>query len=200
MAWIIFLFSQGGSLECFTRLWRIGACLLTTSINSLYHTARETDRQTQRERLITFLSFHSVCPAGKDYVADRLSSTCYRLDLSLKNWTTARDDCAANGEMLVVLEPVVKAQFIKNFLTANRRKFWDGEEKKKKKKKKKPFCTILSIVCTHWLVELLERSAVFLPVSVFVCGVLCQLCDDVEKVSTMLWSYCHNVNETCTVL
>ena len=37
---IIFLFSQGGSLECFNRLWRIGACLLTTSINSLYHTAK----------------------------------------------------------------------------------------------------------------------------------------------------------------
>ena len=40
MAWMIFLFNQGGSLECFTRLWRIGACLLTTSLNSLYHTAR----------------------------------------------------------------------------------------------------------------------------------------------------------------
>ena len=103
---------------------------MTTSINSLYHTARETDRQTQRERLITFLSFHSVCPAGKDYVADRLSSTCYRLDLSVKNWTTARDDCAANGEMLVVLEPVVKAQFIKDLMTANRRMFCDGEKTK----------------------------------------------------------------------
>ena len=28
LAWIIFLFNQGGSLECFTRLWRIDACLL----------------------------------------------------------------------------------------------------------------------------------------------------------------------------
>ena len=69
-----------------------------------------------------------MCPAGKDYVADRLSSTCYRLDLSMKNWTTARDDCAANGEMLVVLEPVVKAQFIKDFITANKRKFCDGKK------------------------------------------------------------------------
>ena len=40
MAWMIFLFNQGGSLDCFTRLWRAGACILTTSINSLYHTAR----------------------------------------------------------------------------------------------------------------------------------------------------------------
>ena len=40
MGWKIFLFNQGGSMECFTRLWWIGACLLTTSINSLYHTAR----------------------------------------------------------------------------------------------------------------------------------------------------------------
>ena len=40
MAWMIFLFSEGGSLERFTRLRRIGACLLTTSVNSLYHTAR----------------------------------------------------------------------------------------------------------------------------------------------------------------
>ena len=40
MAWMIFLFNQGGSLEYFTRLWRTGACLLTPSINSLYHTAR----------------------------------------------------------------------------------------------------------------------------------------------------------------
>ena len=40
MAWMIFLFNQGGSLECFTRLWRTGASLLTASINNLYHTAR----------------------------------------------------------------------------------------------------------------------------------------------------------------
>ena len=40
MAWMMFLFNQGGSSQCFTRLWRIGACLLTTSMNSLYHTAR----------------------------------------------------------------------------------------------------------------------------------------------------------------
>ena len=40
MAWMIFLFNHGGSLDCFTRLWRTGACILTTSINSLYHTAR----------------------------------------------------------------------------------------------------------------------------------------------------------------
>ena len=87
----------------------------------------ERERREWGRGVIIFLSFHSVCPAGKDYVADRLSSTCYRLDLSVKNWTTARDDCAANGEMLVVLEPVVKAQFIKDFLTANRRRFCDGD-------------------------------------------------------------------------
>ena len=69
-----------------------------------------------------------MCPAGKDYVADRLSSTCYRLELSVKNWTTARDDCAANGDMLVVLEPVVKVQFIKDFMIVNKRKFCDGKK------------------------------------------------------------------------
>ena len=40
MAWMIFLFNQGGSLECFTCLWRIGTGLLTLFINSLYHTVR----------------------------------------------------------------------------------------------------------------------------------------------------------------
>ena len=40
MAWMVFLFYKGDSWEYFTRLWRIGACLLTTSLNSLYHTAR----------------------------------------------------------------------------------------------------------------------------------------------------------------
>ena len=46
----------------------------------------------------------------------------------------------------------------------------------------------------------LERIVVCMSVSVFFCRVLCQLCDDVEKVSTMLWSFRHNVNKTCTVL
>ena len=87
---------------------------------------------------IIFLSFQSVCPAGKDYGADRLSSTCYRLELSVKEWTTARDDCEANGEVLVVLEPVVKAQFIKDFLTAYTSRFCDGE-KQQRSKNKTPF-------------------------------------------------------------
>ena len=60
-----------------------------------------------------------MCPAGKDYIADRLTGTCYRAELSEKTWAVARDACATNGEMLVVLEPVVKAQFIKDFLAAN---------------------------------------------------------------------------------
>ena len=94
------------------------------------------------------MSFQSVCPAGKDYVADRHSSTCYRLELSVKSWTTARDDCAANGEKLVVLEPVVKAQFIKDFLTANTRRFCDGE-KTTTIQKQNPFCTIHSIICIY---------------------------------------------------
>ena len=55
-------------------------------------------------------------------------------------------------------------------------------------------CTV-TVLC--WC---LERSAGFMSVSVFVCRVLCQLCDDVENVSTMLWSFRHNVNETCTIL
>ena len=65
-----------------------------------------------------------MCPAGKDYVVtERLSSTCYRLDLSpLKNWTEANNTCAANDETMVVLESMVKAQFIKDFVATNQRK------------------------------------------------------------------------------
>ena len=77
----------------------------------------------QREREIICLSFQPACPDGNSYAADRLSNTCYRLVLRPTNWILARDACEANGEMLVVLEPVVKAQFIKDFLKANRGKF-----------------------------------------------------------------------------
>ena len=69
-----------------------------------------------------------MCPADKSYIADRLTSTCYRIDLSRKNWNVARNACAANGERLVVLEPVVKAQFIKDFMIVNKRKFCDGKK------------------------------------------------------------------------
>ena len=68
-----------------------------------------------------------MCPAGKDYIADRRTRTCYRAELSEKPWAVARDACATNGEMLVVLEPVVKAQFIKDSLSANiGKQRWEG--------------------------------------------------------------------------
>ena len=53
-------------------------------------------------------------------MADRVSGTCYRLDLTPKKWDPARDACAANGETLVVLEPAVKAEFIRDVVVANR--------------------------------------------------------------------------------
>ena len=67
-----------------------------------------------------------MCPADKSYIADRLTGTCYRVELSRKNWTAARDACAANGERLVVLEPVVKAQFFADFFKANKGR-WAGK-------------------------------------------------------------------------
>ena len=109
----------------------------------------ERERREWGRGVIIFLSFHSVCPAGKDYVADRLSGTCYRLELQVKKWPIARADCAANGEMLVVLEPVVKAQFMKDFLIANTRRFCDGEKTATTIQKENPFCTIHSIICIY---------------------------------------------------
>ncbi|XP_070212741.1 uncharacterized protein [Littorina saxatilis] len=48
---------------------------------------------------------------------DVVTSTCYRVTSKpLVTWLTARDGCKDKGEMLVVLEPVEKAQFIVGFL------------------------------------------------------------------------------------
>ncbi|XP_070201084.1 uncharacterized protein [Littorina saxatilis] len=68
----------------------------------------------------------SACPRDKNYVIDRPTSTCYRLDLSLKNWVNALDACADNNETLVVLEPVEKASFIESFIRASRDLTVDG--------------------------------------------------------------------------
>lgn len=62
-----------------------------------------------------------MCPSDI-YIADRLTRTCYRVDWSKQKWISARDACAANGERLVVLEPVTKAEFIRDFLNANKGK------------------------------------------------------------------------------
>ena len=64
----------------------------------------------------------SVCPARNVYIRDRLSSTCYRIHIETQTtWIGARDRdaCAASDEMLVVLEPVTKANFITDFFKVN---------------------------------------------------------------------------------
>ncbi|KAL8586608.1 hypothetical protein ACOMHN_040116 [Nucella lapillus] len=60
------------------------------------------------------------CPADRDYVIDRMTSTCYRLVTSpALDWPAARAACDSSSEMLAVLEPMEKARFLQDFLRTN---------------------------------------------------------------------------------
>ncbi|KAL8578103.1 hypothetical protein ACOMHN_055423 [Nucella lapillus] len=66
--------------------------------------------------------YFKLISGGSQYFSDRLSGFHYRLDRNVTmegGWFQGRQNCVGQGEDLVVLEPVLKADFISDFFCTN---------------------------------------------------------------------------------
>ena len=65
---------------------------------------------------VSMVNFHLLtvsCPFQDGYVVHRESRTCFRpVESPILKWEDARDKCASDGEILAILQPVDKLEFL----------------------------------------------------------------------------------------